>query len=91
MSEQRLEKERDFYKKRCNDLGGQVFRLGEDLSRARSDTRRAATAAKLIRQAYESLTDEDEAADVAPKVPRGSWEICGLGERMPSNRVLVQA
>ena len=68
MSEQRLEKERDFYKKRCNDLGGQVFRLGEDLSRARSDTRRAATAAKLIRQAYESLTDEDEAADVAPKV-----------------------
>ena len=45
-----------------------MFRLGEDLSRARSDTRRAATAAKLIRQAYESLTDEDEAADVAPKV-----------------------
>ena len=67
MNEEQLTKERDFYKKRYNEVGSKVFRLSEDLSRSYGDMLRAQTAASLIRDGYHASTFEDLIEDVALK------------------------
>ena len=56
---ERLEKELNFYKKRCNDLGAKVFKLGEDLSWAKANTRRYQTTASIIQTAHSSISLND--------------------------------
>ena len=56
---ERVEKELNFYKKRCNDLGAKVFKLGEDLSWAKTNTRRYQTTASIIQTAHNSISLND--------------------------------
>ena len=56
---ERIEKELNFYKKRCNDLGAKVFKLGEDLSWAKANTRRYQTTASIIQTAHSSISLND--------------------------------
>ena len=57
---ERIEKELNFYKKRCNDLGAKVFKLGEDLSWAKTNTRRYQTTASIIQAAHNSVSINDD-------------------------------
>jgi PAS domain S-box-containing protein len=47
-----LERERDFYRQQCNELGRHLLRLQEEQTRARRDARRNRTTASLIREIY---------------------------------------
>ena len=47
-----LQRELDFYRSQCNQLGGTILRLQEDYARARQDATRSRTVAGLVRQAY---------------------------------------
>ena len=47
-----LERERDFYRQHCNELGARILRLQEEQTRAWRETRRSRTIARLIREIY---------------------------------------
>ena len=53
---ERLQKERDFYRAQCDDLGTRVLRLQEEQSRAHRDARRWRTTARIIGESYRSVT-----------------------------------
>jgi len=58
-----LERERDFYRHQCDELGARVLRLQEELTSARREKRRSHTTATLIRDVYrlaESNVSMDE-------------------------------
>ena len=57
---ERIEKELKFYKNRCNDLGAKVFKLTEDLSWAKTNTRRFQTTASIIQAAHNSVSLNDD-------------------------------
>ncbi|HWR89181.1 MAG TPA: histidine kinase dimerization/phospho-acceptor domain-containing protein, partial [Dissulfurispiraceae bacterium] len=46
------ERERDFYRQQCNDLGARLVHLLEEQTKARREARRSAVVARLIREAY---------------------------------------
>jgi K+-sensing histidine kinase KdpD len=47
-----LERELNYYRRECNDLGARLLRLQEEQSQAFRDARRSRTTAKLMREAY---------------------------------------
>ena len=47
-----VERERDFYRRTCDEMGVRLIRFHEDLIRARQDTRRSRMVAELIREVY---------------------------------------
>lgn len=54
----RLERERDFYRQQCNELGARLLKLQDDLTGAVRSSRRSRTTAKLIREVYQlTLSD----------------------------------
>jgi two-component sensor histidine kinase len=52
---ERLQKERDFYRAQCDDLGARVLRLQEEQARAHRDARRWQTTARIISESYRSI------------------------------------
>ncbi len=52
---ERLQKERDFYRSQCDDLGARVLRLQEEQARAHRDARRWRTTARIISESYRSV------------------------------------
>ena len=48
----RLERELDYYKRECNDLGARLHRAQEEQSLSMREARRARAVAKLVREAY---------------------------------------
>jgi signal transduction histidine kinase len=59
----RLQREIEYYRRECNDLGARLIRLQEEQSRAFREARRSRTVARLIREAYGLIdgTDSPEA------------------------------
>jgi signal transduction histidine kinase/ActR/RegA family two-component response regulator len=57
-----LERQRDFYRQQCNELGARLLRLQEEQTRARREARRSRTTARLIREIYR-LTDSNVSLD----------------------------
>jgi len=49
---ERLERELNYYRRECNDLGARLLRLQEEQSLAFREARRSRTTAKLVREAY---------------------------------------
>ena len=60
-----LERERDFYRQQCNELGSRLLRLQEEQTRARRDARRSRTAARLIRDIYRIADSDVSANDIS--------------------------
>lgn len=56
LSEQ-LQRELNYYRRECNDLGARLLRLQEEQSQAFREARRSRTTAKLIREAYRLADD----------------------------------
>ncbi|MFL1461993.1 sensor histidine kinase [Roseococcus sp. DSY-14] len=48
----KLQRELDYYRRECNDLGARLLRLQEEQSQAFREARRSRTVAKLIREAH---------------------------------------
>src|SRR5690606_3078778 len=48
----KLQRERDYYRALCNDLGGQLLKIRDEHTRAMSGARRARMTASLIRRLY---------------------------------------
>jgi PAS domain S-box-containing protein len=53
-----LERERDFYRQQCNELGARLLRLQEEQTQARREARRNRTTARLIREVYRLAASE---------------------------------
>jgi hypothetical protein len=49
---EQLQRELNYYRRECNDLGARLLRLQEEQSNAFREARRSRTTAKLIREAY---------------------------------------
>jgi two-component sensor histidine kinase len=57
-----LERELEYYRQQCNELGARALRLQEEQTRARREARRNRTIAKLIREVYQ-LADANVSLD----------------------------
>jgi signal transduction histidine kinase len=49
---EQLQRELNYYRRECNDLGARLLRLQEEQSQAFREARRSRTTAKLVREAY---------------------------------------
>ena len=56
-----MERELQFYRRECNDLGGRLARVQEEQSKSAREARRSRTVVKLVREAYR-LADPTQAA-----------------------------
>ncbi len=63
MNEQ-LQRELNYYRRECNDLGARLLRLQEEQSQACREARRSRTTAKLVREAYRLADGAASLADV---------------------------
>ncbi|MDA8253612.1 MAG: hypothetical protein M0Z28_31170 [Rhodospirillales bacterium] len=63
MNEQ-LQRELNYYRRECNDLGARLLRLQEEQSQAFREARRSRTTAKLVREAYRLADGAASLADV---------------------------
>ena len=59
-----LERELNYYRRECNDLGARLLRLQEEQSQAFREARRSRTLVKLLREAYRLGDVGTSAADV---------------------------
>lgn len=59
-----LEREREFYRRQTDDLGGQVLRLQKDLVEARRDARRNRTTTTVMRDLYQLASAELTLAEI---------------------------
>jgi K+-sensing histidine kinase KdpD len=57
-----LERELNYYRRECNDLGARLLRLQEEQSQAFREARRSRTTARLVREAYR-LSDSTTTLD----------------------------
>jgi len=60
-----LERELDYYRRECNDLGARLLRLQEEQSQAFREARRSRTVVRLVREAYRLVDVGNTAQDVA--------------------------
>ncbi|NJM93652.1 MAG: hypothetical protein HC842_02390 [Cytophagales bacterium] len=56
--EDRLIQEKEFYKKKSNELGGKLLQTQEELTRLKADLKRSKLTATIIGQAYK-IADAD--------------------------------
>lgn len=90
----RLQKEVEFYKRQCNDLGVRILKAQEDYTSAIREARRSRAVSKLVREAYLLADFGGPAADIDHVLlslvvenamcDRGMW----LQERVPGSSQL---